>query len=65
MKIVRLNAAQAEKFKGADHNAAMAIFKKGELKKARDISRRRRGELVRIVGPDDEVLAEVAEPVPR
>jgi hypothetical protein len=62
MQIVRVNAAQAGKFKSADHDATLAIFKKGELKKARDISRRRRGELVRIVGPDDEVLAEVQEP---
>ncbi|MFO0570076.1 MAG: hypothetical protein U0263_30815 [Polyangiaceae bacterium] len=65
MQIVRLNAAQAAKFKGADRDVSMALFKKGELKKARDLSRRRRGELVRIVGPEDEVLAEVSEPVPR
>jgi hypothetical protein len=63
MQTVRLNAAAAAKFKAAD--AAGAIFKKGEIKKARDISRRHRGVLVRIVDPDDQVLAEVQEPNPR
>jgi hypothetical protein len=65
MRIVRMSAAQSEKFKAADRNAAMAFFKKGELKKARDLSRRFRGELIRILGPDDEVLAEIQEPVTR
>lgn len=65
MQIVRLSAAAAEKFKSAERDAAGAVYKKGELKKARDISRKHRGELVRIVDPEDQVLAEVQEPRPR
>ena len=65
MQTIRMNSAQAEKFKAADRNAAMAVYKKGELKKARDMSRRFRGELIRILGPEDEVLAEVQEPSAR
>lgn len=59
MQTLRLNAAAAAKFKGRD--AASAVFKKAQLKKARDLSRTHRGELVKILGPDDEVLDEVQE----
>ena len=65
MQTLRLNAAAAAKYKAADHDPASAIFKKGQIKKARDVSRRHRGELVRIVGPDDEVLDNIQEPKPR
>ena len=62
MQILRLNAAATAKWKAADRDPVMAIFKKGELKKARDMSRRHKGELVKILGPDDEVLHQVQEP---
>ena len=65
MQIVRLSAAATAKWKAADRDAVNAVFKKGQLKKARDLSRKPRGELVRIVGPDEEVLGEVQEPVQR
>jgi hypothetical protein len=63
MQTVRLSATAAAKFKAAD--ATGATFKKSEIKKARDISRRHRGELVRIVDPADQILAEVQEPKAR
>lgn len=65
MQIVRLSQAAAAKWKAADRDPQSAIFKKGQMKKARDLSRQHRGELVRIVGPADEVLGEVQEPIPR
>ena len=65
MQIVRLSTGAAAKFKASDRDAQSAVFKKGQLKKARDLSRKHRGELVRIVGPDEEVLGEVQEPVQR
>jgi hypothetical protein len=63
MQVLRLNAAAAAKWKAA--TPAGALFKKGELKKARDMSRRHRGELVKILGPDDELLDQVQEGTPR
>ena len=59
MQTLRLSAADAEKLKGANRDAVLAGFKKVILKRARDMSRRHRGELVQIVGPDDEVLESV------
>ena len=59
MQTLRLSAAAAAKWKAADRDPVNAIFKKGEIKKARDMSRRHKGELVQIVGPDDEVLDQV------
>jgi len=65
MQVVRLGQVAAQKWKAADRDARSAVFKKGQLKKARDLSRQHRGELVRILGPDEEVLGEVQEPIPR
>lgn len=62
MQTLKLSASDAEKLKAAGSDASMAAFKKSILKKARDMSRRYRGELVRIVGPDDEILESVQEP---
>ncbi len=65
MQILKLSAAETAKLKAADHDPVMAVFKKSILKKARDMSRRHRGELVRIVGADDEILEAVQEPKQR